>query len=243
MNFRNYIVLITILFLSACGKKSPCFKGAGDFTSDFIEVDDVFSSISLHDDINIVLIDSPSNKIEVEAGENLIPFVEAKVINGSLELRNNNKCDFLRGFKHQITIYISISNIEKIDYYGTGNITSVDTLRYSDFLLEVWDGMGSINLTLKSDKVSIKEHLGAADITLNGQANDSYYYLISEGWFYFDKFISKDVFVFQGGYGDISLHASQNLTIDKNSFGNIDFYGNPSVTVISDKGSGSINKK
>ena len=75
MNFRNYIVLITILFLSACGKKSPCFKGAGDFTSDFIEVDDVFSSISLHDDINLVLIDSPSNKIQVEAGENLIPFV------------------------------------------------------------------------------------------------------------------------------------------------------------------------
>lgn len=242
MKIALKIALICVItLLVGCGTKSPCLKGQGEIISQVFPISG-FNEISVYDNINVELKEGPES-VKVEAGENMMPYIKLRRIQKVLELHNDNKCEFLRNYKSKVKVTISSPNIEKFTYYGIGDITSIDTLKYLNFLLESHEGMGNINLTMVSNNILVKEHSGSANITITGSTNYAYYYLRSTGWFDFKNLISNEVYTVHQGYGDISLYSENDLRIEKNSYGNIEYYGNPNLNVVFDKGPGIIIKK
>jgi len=87
------------------------------------------------------------------------------------------------------------------------------------------------------------QHTGPSDVTLSGTAKNVYLYAGETGWFYCGNLIAENVHANNGGSGDIILNATNSLLVELTSIGNIDYYGNPAVTVSVHSGKGKIRKK
>lgn len=235
-------ITLAIAFFWNCGKNSACFKSAGDSETKLI-TDIEFSEIVLYDNIDLELKYDSIVSIKIETGENLTPFIETSIRNGILTLKNNNTCNFLRNQKSEVKVTVSSPQLNRLTYYGIGDIWSNDTLFYPIFEFDSYEGMGDMSLILNSNNVSIKEHIGNCDITLSGKSKSTYLYLTTIGNYFCQNLISEKAHVNNLGVGDINVFAQDELLIEKQKSGDVNYWGNPNVTIAINTGTGRITKK
>jgi hypothetical protein len=142
-----------------------------------------------------------------------------------------------------ITVYLSLPNINRIDYTGKGDVTSTNILNVPNLDIEARGGTGSFNLKIDVDNIFVRQHSGPADFTLLGKANESYIYTLGNGWFYLNAFITDKSHISHGGTGDINVYAINSLLIELYSSGNINYFGNPIITISNHSGNGQLIKK
>jgi len=243
MKLFNITFSLLLLLLFSCGKDSSCIKNAGKLVSETRPITSEINHIVLKDNIDLVLTQDSFASLRIEAGSNLLPYVRARQKGNTLELKNDNKCNFLRSYKNEIIVYLALPNIKSIDYTGHGNISSSGVLTLSELTFDTKNGTGSVNLQLDVAKLDIFLHTGPTDFKLTGKAENIYLYSGGIGWIYCDELIGKKVHTNNAGTGDIILTATETLLIELTSIGNIDYYGTPTVTVSTNSGKGKIRKK
>ena len=232
------IVFIFFVLISGC-TKNKCVHGTGEIKTETRKIEN-FTEIIAEKNINIFLLPDSSNQLTIEAGEKMLPFIETNVVNGTLYLTNNSKCNFLRTYKKQITITVPAARLKKISHTGSGNISSSSTLFLPVFKMDITDGSGSYNIRLQSDSVFVWQHTGPADFTFSGKTNYLYVYTGANGWFYMDKLSANNVHVNHNGTGDILVWAQNSLLIELYNMGNVQYKGNTKITVSAHTGSGKI---
>lgn len=242
MNYLYYIIIIGFAFFS-CGKDSSCLKSTGKKSVDFRTITSEIEHIILKNDVDLVITQDSVASVRVEGGENVLPFVRVRQKGNTLEIKDDNKCNFLRSYKKDITVYLSLPTLKSIDYTGHGKITSTHVLQLDTFFFETRNGTGSIRLLLDAKKVSVLQHTGPSDITLVGKANEVFLFSSGGGWFFCKDFVGKQVHINQDGTGDIITNATETLLIELTSIGNIDYYGNPIVTISTNSGRGKLRHK
>jgi len=104
-----------------------CFKGTGKVITETRTPSD-YTRIELNDNINLVITQDSINKISVEGGEKLLPNIQTEFVDNKLIIKNNNKCNWVRSYKNKFTVYVSAKSLKRIEYFGSGNITSTNTL-------------------------------------------------------------------------------------------------------------------
>ena len=182
---KSYLILVvSILWLASCKKPESrtCWKGAGDLSDTLIYVND-FSKLSLHENMSFELIQDSLNFIEVSGGKNLISLIQVqKSSDGSIDIKNLNKCNFLRYKKNEIKVKIHFKNINFLAYRGTETLLSKDTLHFSSFQFFMNDGAGSIDLKLNvtNSLLGYISH-GAGDFKLAGIANKATFNIMTQG--------------------------------------------------------------
>lgn len=241
----KYRLLFTVfsMVLFSCGKESSCFKSTGKVITEQRNISNDVITIKTEDNIDIVITQSTEASLIVEGGENILPYVNTEVSGTELTISSDNKCSLFRDYSIPITVYLSIPNITKIDYTGQGIITNVNTLNFPDFRFETSKGTGSVELNLNSNNIAVLQHTGPSDVTLTGVANTLYAYSGETGWQYLNNLKVNNVHVNNSGVGDIIVRANNSLLIELTSIGNIDYYGNPVVTISKHTGSGKLRKK
>lgn len=242
---KLFKLLFSLLFmlLFACGKDSSCIKNAGKLSAEIRPITAEINHIILKDNIDLVLTQDTIASLRIEAGSNLLPYVRARQKGNTLELKNDNKCNFLRSYKNDIVVYLSLPNIKNIDYTGHGNISSTNVLVLPEFIFDTKNGTGSVNLQLDVAKLDIFLHTGPTDFNLSGKAENTFFFSGGSGWIFSKELIGKNVHVNNAGTGDITVFATETLLLELSSIGNIDYYGNPTVTVSTNSGKGKIRKK
>lgn len=240
--FKIEILIIFSTFLS-CGKKSSCLKSTGSNVTEIRALTANISEIILKDNVNLVLTQGNNVLLKVEGGKNLLPYINTKIDGNTLVITNDNKCNVLRTYSKDITVYLTTPNINTINYTGYGNITSTNTFTIDALNFETRNGTGSINLSLQVNKLKIIQHAGPADFTINGSANYTYIYTGGGGWFYLKNFASNSIHVNTNGEGDVQVNPIQKLLVELTSIGNVEYYSNPILTVSVHTGSGKIIKK
>ncbi|MBK8228080.1 MAG: DUF2807 domain-containing protein [Flavobacteriales bacterium] len=135
-----------------------------------------FSSIEIDDRIDLVLGSRATGSVAVEGGANLIGQVVTEVKDGTLRIRNDMRCRWVRSFKPRITVHAPVEGICRITLRGTGDISCADTLRCAALLLEQWGAEGTAALKVDVDRLDIALHTGAGDALITGACNEANLY-------------------------------------------------------------------
>jgi hypothetical protein len=193
-----------------------------------IRVVEAFDVIKVYDKIDLNVRQGSDLKVEVNAGEHLLSNIETRVENGALIIKNNNKCNFVRGYKKKITVNITVPAVSKIDNEGVGTLTFSGNL---DSLFVRAENSGDIQVSGSFKRLQTSSH-GNGDIYLNGVADKLYVYMFGTNFLRGENLkVNNYIFIETISIGDCHVNAPYNGTLDYNIWrsGNIYYMGNPAV--------------
>lgn len=228
--------------LGSCKKGSltDCKLTTGEITTEYRDIE-IFNNILLKDNVNIILEKSDTSSVIVEAGANLLGGISTVVNDlGTLEIRNNNKCDWARDFSTPINVYIKYNNIDTIEYRSIGSITTKDTLRTDTLLVRVMEGAGKIDITIDVVRLYCQIHYGTADIIMNGKCGLSFVYSASFGLVDLRDLETTIVYVTNRSSNNVFVNSNYTLGAEIASIGDIYYKGNPSNITFDRTGSGNL---
>jgi hypothetical protein len=237
------VLVVSVTLFSSCGKESSCLKNTGKNTLEMRSLTSLISKIKIEDNINLILTQGNQAELKVEAGENLLPFINTGVNGETLEISNRNKCNFLRNYDKPINIYLTVSNLTEISYQGKGEVSSVGSLNFPKLTIETKTGTGKIDLNLISDEIRLISHSGATEFIVAGTSNKLFVFSGASTWCYLSSLTANDVHVNNAGVGDIMVNANNTLLIELSSLGNIIYTGTPAITISVNTGSGQLIKR
>ncbi len=161
---RSFYLVLFLLFFACNGENTPdCFQNAGDTIRRTVEASD-FTTITVFENINLVVKEGAEQKVEIETGEFLQNEVTASVEDNRLVLRNENGCNFIRDYG-LTTIYVTSPNITEIRS-STGLLVSSDgILNYPNLNLisesfnnpesETTDGSFDLNVNAENVRITV----------------------------------------------------------------------------------------
>jgi len=220
------ILLAAVSSISSCKKTGDCFKSTGNVIQQTRSIAD-FDTIIARENVDIILTQDSVNSVVVEAGEDIIGGITTIIQNRQLEIDNNNTCNWVRSYDKPLNVYIHVKNLRKIWYLSAGNITSTNVLSPGSFMLDVWGGCGSINLSINVIQGAIYEHLGTADITVKGRALYTSVSLGDYGFLQLKDLQTDFIYVSNTGSNDCYVNAEKFLDATIKSIGNIYYTGKP----------------
>lgn len=173
--FERSLCSMLFFLLLACNSEnaSDCFQNSGDIVR--VEVDvAAFTTITVFENLNVVVKQGATQKLEIETGEFLLNDVTAVVEGSRLILRNENSCNYVRDYGLS-TIYLTSPNISEIRSSTGGLISSDGVLDFTNLSLisesfsnpEAETTDGSFDLVLNTETVSIVAN-GIAYFKLSG---------------------------------------------------------------------------
>lgn len=241
MPFRNlylFFVLVSVQLAAGCGK-DLFLKGAGPVTRVSRQLPS-FNQINLYNRINLILTQDTAQAVTVEAGEHLVGDIETTVSGNALTIRDNNKYNWARDMNPSINVYISMAGLQKIGYYGAGNITCTNTLVSGQLVLDSWMGIGSINLNINTNAVSAIVREDNADMTLSGKSREVYVYCAHEGAVDLRNLASETALVESKSINDVYVNVSKMLDARILYKGNVYYRGHPMQIDITKVNSGQL---
>ena len=163
------ILLCTIF--SACKKENrcDCIKRTGSIVTETRQING-FDKILVEDNVTVFIRQDSVFEVKVEAGENIVPLVKTEVSNGTLFVRNNNRCNWTRSYDKPLKVYIKMPVIKYITSDGTADIKSLNTITTDVFDVQTKNS-GNIELTVNNAKVISHMH-GSGDLTLRGRTGE-----------------------------------------------------------------------
>ncbi len=232
------ILLVPALF-AACTKESNCLKSTGKITVEERYTED-FNAISLNDNIDVVLINSDKNLIEVKAGENIIDGISTEVIDTVLIIENRNKCNWLRDLDTELKVLIYRDSIRDIQYNSTAELSTMGQYQTAFLNIEVWNGAGSIRMDIDAYEMTLAQHSGAVDFHMNGNSRFLRIYSVSYGPFFCDEMDVDYLDVVSRSSNDCYVRANLRLTARIEAKGNVYYRGNPEILSWEDAGEGEL---
>lgn len=234
MKKLNFVFFVFSVLLLSCAESpvSDCFVSTGSITKTEREIGQ-FTNVALNDNINLFLKKSNTNKLVLEAGSNLMEQIETSIDeNGTLNLSNNNSCNWVRSYKKPINVYLDFVVLDSIEYRSTGDITTLDTIRMDSLHLDVREGAGEIRMAVKLDKLFCNLHYGTATIIMTGYSGLCFTYSASFGLINNLGLETKFNYVTNKSSNDVYINAGVELNAQINNIGNI-YYTASDTTSIS----------
>lgn len=128
--------------------------------------------------------------------------------NDTLTIDNNNKCNFVRGYKKNISITITLPSVKKVINNGVGTIRFADSF-LQDTLMVKAESSGDIYVA-GSYKSLTAISSGNGDLHLRGTTNYLNAFTMGTNYIRADELIVKDyAFVETLSLGDSYINASQ----------------------------------
>lgn len=243
---RNIIVLnVIILLLFSCKKATDrtCWKGAGENADTTIFLSE-FSKLYLHENLEYELVQDSLNCIELQGGKNLLPHIEIQqASDGTLNIKDLNKCSFLRYNASSVKVIIHFKNLTYLTYQGTKQLTNLDTLRLSDFQFFLKDGGGTVNLKLNISNTLLGYNThGAGDFKLSGFAKKATFNIMTLGSCDTRNLkIGNALSIVSNANAPCYVNANNtNFKAEVTGQGNIYYSGVPSSIIVHRNGSGDV---
>lgn len=215
---RSLLYFFTMLLASCNGDNVPdCFQNAGDLVRKSMDVPE-FSTITVFENLNVVLKQGDDQKVEIETGEYLLNDVSAVVEEGRLVLRNENSCNYVRDYG-LTTVYVTSPNIDEIRS-STGLLISSDGIlnfpslnliaeSYTDPETETTDG--SFDLDVNSINLRIVVN-GIAYFKLRGNTeNFNVTVAAGDSRIEAENLIAENVSVNHRGSNDVFVNPQQRI--------------------------------
>ena len=230
-----------LLAFSSCkkGEQWDCVKSTGKIVQEERSTG-AFEVLYVEDNVNVILTNDSTDKIIVEAGDNLLKKIKTEINGNTLVISNKNKCNWVRSFKKEIKVYLGIKKAKGIFHAGYGDITSEELLQKDTIVIHHYSS-GNIHLKLNANSIwADMDRLG--NFTLEGQTNGLV--MISYGLGKMDtrNLISTESYVTNKAQGECHVYSNNILGVEIKNDGNVYYYGNPASVDFIKNGKGSLIK-
>jgi hypothetical protein len=245
MNKKSWgYILILMLAFGGCRKENicDCLKSTGEIIKETRQLGE-FERINLDNNINLIITQDSSYTAVIESGENLMSLIKTDVKDNCLYIKNDNVCNWVRSYKKEINVYLTLKKLSYITNTGSGDITSTDTIFTNIIGIENVNGSGTINMILKSKESYFFEILGPADFIIKGKSGYNYIWASGYGKFDCSELSSSNSLTINNGTNNCFVNVSNNLDARITGTGNIYYKGNPKSIESDIKGDGRLIKQ
>lgn len=237
---KKIIYAILILLLVSCSpdKLGDCFKSSGDIIQREIVVSP-FIKILVWDRTKLFIQQGSEQKVVVESGENRIDNVKVSVVDGRLEILNNNSCNLVRDYG--ITkVYVTSPNITEIRSSTGYLIESIGTLSYPELALFSEDynseGQyqtdGDFKLDLDVENLSVVAN-GLSKFYLRGKATNANFGLYAgDCRIYSEDLTVQNLEIFHRSSGPMVVNPQQSIKGKIVSVGNVISKNRPPIVEV-----------
>lgn len=221
-----------------------CFKSNGPEVSE-TRTTAAFNIIKLYNTIDLNITNGTEFKVEVLAGKHVIKNIKTTVADGVLSIDNDNRCNFVRGYKRKVTVNISMPYLVRVENRGVGTVRFSENYT-QDTIHVMAENSGDIHLNGTFNQIKTSSH-GNGDMYLNGSCNHLFVYTYGTNVLYAENLtVNNYIFVETISIGDCFITAPNSGTLECNIWrdGNVYYKGNPSViNRFKGDGKGSLIKQ
>lgn len=231
------IATITALLFASCNFNVNSIKGSGHVTTEKRIVQGDFKNVSVSNAIDLVIEQSDSTEIIVEADDNLQKEIITKVENGTLVI----SCKF-SSFRDvtmkKVTVKMPI--IDKLEASSASSIQSVNVLRGENIHLET-SSAASMDINVESDNITCDAGSGSS-INILGKALKTKISAASGADIGALKLVANEVEADASSGGSISVHPVLSLKASASSGGDIQYDTTPKTIEKSANSGGNISQ-
>lgn len=179
-----------------------------------------FSSLKIYDRINVELIESSKNIIEISGDED--GRIEIINKNGELKIRTKTT-QFLNGKNVKVKVYYD--KLNEIQASQGAVIVSNEVLKANALSLTSNEG-SFITLKLKVNQLAVRGNSGG-EMNLSGSAKSQDIVMNSGAVFNGKEIKGEDIAVAVNAGGEADVYATESISAKVRAGGNIHIYGNP----------------
>ncbi len=227
-SISRWTALLTLFLLMGCDSEdaNDCIQSAGTTIEQQVSVE-AFDRILVERNVNMVLRQDSIAKVVIRTGENLLPDIKVQVVDGQLQLINENDCNFFRDY-NLTTIYVTSPDITEIRCSTQGEIRSegiitLDKLRvYSEnFRNNEYLTSGEIYLNVDTQDFQLVFN-GVSNMHIQGKSKQLNITMAAgNGRFEGRDFAVENATIYHRSSNDVIVNVAGNLKADLYGTGNL----------------------
>lgn len=233
-------LLVFILFATAGCHIGPfhVVQGNGDVQKQERQVGN-FRSVDARGFFNVYVTQGDGYHVELEGESNVLPYITTHVDGSKLIISTEHEIDI--NTNHDLNVYVTLPQVERVILSGSGNIISRNTLTSPEPMSFSLNGSGDVKVAVDAPKVETSL-AGSGKLRLTGQTKDLKVEIAGSGTFSGDSLKSEESKVSIMGSGSAYVFSSVSLDVTIGGSGDVFYWGDPAVSSHI-FGSGSLNKK
>ena len=235
------IALFALVSVTAYAQPWQTIRGNGVTKKETRTVTE-YTSLSSHGSINVEISYGNSNTVQIEADENLLPYIETKVENGKLTVGSKKNVNLKS--KSKMIVYVTMNKINSLQLSGSGNINGEGAFSNSGKTSIGVSGSGNINLKFDSFNELDLAVAGSGNMDLKSKGSTTNISAAISGSGNIDcsEVSTNDVDAKISGSGNVKVFASHAIDAKISGSGNVFYKGNASDISSKIAGSGKVLK-
>jgi hypothetical protein len=231
------IATITALLFASCNFNMNAIEGSGNVTTEKRIVQGDFTNVKVSNALDLVIVQSDSTEIVVEADDNLQKDIITKVENGTLIIH----CKF--SSFHNVTkktITVKMPIINKLEASSAASVRTKNVIQGQDINLET-SSAASMDVNIESDNISADSGSGST-INIEGKALTAKTSASSGSSINAEKLLANEVEAEASSGGNVNVHPIVKLKAEASSGGGIHYDSNPKSIEKTSNSGGSISQ-
>jgi len=185
-----------------------------------------FTGISVGVAANVYVTTGESQKVVLEADEDILARIETKVKNDRLVIKSRNN-NWWGNSRNKVSIYISVKEVDYLSLGGSGKIFSENTINADRLTLSV-SGSGDMQLDINVRELD-QGISGSGDIELKGKARNVETTVSGSGSLRAEELVADNYVVRISGSGKCRIHAEKEIDAKVSGSGSIYYKGDPNI--------------
>ena len=214
-------------------------KGSGIITNEQREISS-FDKIEISSGpFEVYIQQGDTENVEIETDDNFHQYITVENDENNLFL--GFKEDIRINRKSKVIVHITVKTIDMLSVSGVCTLNFTDPL-YCELLNLDVEGVFKGNLEIYCNTL-IANLQGVADVKLHGSADILTVSQEGVGSFNAMDFIANKAIVSNSGVGNVSVNATQELSMTNSGVGSITYSGDAKIVSLDASGIGKIKKK
>ncbi|MBN2348685.1 MAG: DUF2807 domain-containing protein [Bacteroidales bacterium] len=228
--------LFILFFFSGCVIDFPeSVTGNGHIITNERDVP-AFHGIKVSTGIDVEITQDDTEKLVLEADENLHDVIKTEVENGILKIYSVKNIRMAKSKQ----VYLSYKNLDMIGISSAGDVKGVNTLHTNDLKISL-SSAGDLNLDVEAERIKI-DISSSGNARLSGHAEYMDADLSSAGDFNaFDLEVKKGK-VNVSSAGDAKVYITDEASLTSSSAGDIIYKGEPKIINVKTSSAGDVRK-
>ncbi|MBP4139354.1 head GIN domain-containing protein [Flavobacterium geliluteum] len=230
------IATITALLFASCNFNVNAIEGSGNVTKEKRIVQGEFKKVSVSNAIELVIEQSDSTEIIVEADDNVQKEISVSVEEGTLVIRSEHG-SFSNATRR---VLVKMPIIDQIEASSAAAVSSKNTIEGQDIDLET-SSAATMDVTIESDTISLDSGSGSS-VSIKGKALKLVTSASSGSSINAEKLLANEIEAEASSGASVNIHPIVKLRAEASSGGSINYDTTPKIIEKSSHSGGSISK-